>query len=79
MTTIWLLVGAVSAVGVGYDAHRLGIRYGGPSGSDGSWGLPGWVALSLLMPLIAVPVYVWRRRRWLPGAPLASRPGSPAA
>lgn len=68
MTTLWLVVGAGAAVVVGYDAHRLGIRYGGPSGRDGSLGLPGWVALALLMPWVTVPVYVWRRRRWLPAA-----------
>lgn len=66
MIGFWTAVGVVSAVIVGYDAHRLGLRYGGPSGRDGSLGLPGWVALSLLVPLVAVPVYLWRRRRWLP-------------
>lgn len=65
-TGIWLGVSVVAALLVWRDAHRLGMTYGGPSGRDGGLGAPGWAAVTFLCPIIAVPVYLWRRRRWLP-------------
>lgn len=62
---IWIAGCAVAAMLVWLDAHRLGMTYGGPSGRDGGLGAPGWAILTLLMPIIAVPVYLWRRRRYL--------------
>lgn len=65
--TIWVAAAyVVAAACVWWDAHRLGMTYGGPGGRDGSLGAPGWVMLTLLMAPIAVPVYLFRRRRWLP-------------
>lgn len=64
----WLVViQMVVAALVWWDAHRLAMTYGGPTGRDGSLGAPGWALLTLLMGPIVVPVYLWRRRRWLPG------------
>ena len=63
---IWLGVSVVAAPLVWLDAHRLGMTYGGPSGRDGGLGAPGWAAVTFFFPIIAVPIYVWRRRRWLP-------------
>jgi hypothetical protein len=65
----------VPAACVWWDAHRLGMTYGGPGGPggrDGSLGAPGWALLTALMAPIAVPVYLVRRRRWLPSAPSAT-------
>ena len=63
----WLVgVEVVTAAVVFLDARRLGIVYGGPSGRDGSLGAAGWGALALLIAPLAVPVYLWRRRRYRP-------------
>lgn len=67
MVPTWpVVLYAVAAAVVWWDAHRLGITFGGPSGRDGSLGAPGWAMITLLMAPIAVPIYIWRRRRWLP-------------
>jgi hypothetical protein len=63
---LWFAVAVVGAALVWFDAHRLRMAYGGPTGRDGGLGAPGWAALTLLLPVVAVPVYLWRRRRWLP-------------
>lgn len=66
---IWLGVSVIAAVCVWLDAHRLGMTYGGPSGRDGGLGAPGWAVVTLIFPIVAVPVYVWRRRRWVAATP----------
>lgn len=73
MTGIWLGVSVLAAALVWWDAHRLGMTYGGPSGRDGGLGAPGWAALALLLPIVAVPLYLWRRRRWIPVSTDAER------
>ena len=71
MWRLYPLAETVAAAAVWWDAHRLGITYGGPTGRDGSLGAPGWGMLTLFVAPVAVPLYLWRRRRWLPraGAP----------
>lgn len=59
-------VDLIVAVIVWWDAHRLGMTFGGPSGRDGSLGAPGWALLTALIAPLAVPAYLLRRRRWLP-------------
>lgn len=63
---VWLVLSIAAALLVWRDAHRLGMKYGGPTGRDGGLGAPGWAMLTLLMPVFAVPAYLWRRRRYLP-------------
>jgi hypothetical protein len=65
---IWLGVSVLAALLVWLDARRLGMTYGGPTGRDGGLGAPGWAVVTLLFPIFAVPVYLWRRRRWRPRA-----------
>jgi hypothetical protein len=62
----WAITSLVAAGLVWLDAHRLGMTYGGPDGRDGSLGGPGWALVTLMVPIPAVPIYIWRRRRWLP-------------
>lgn len=62
---VWGCVGLVAAVCVYMDGRRLGVRYGGPSRADSSLGRVGWAVMAFLFPVIAVPLYVWRRRRYL--------------
>jgi hypothetical protein len=63
---IWLGVSVLAALLVWLDARSLGMTYGGPTGRDGGLGAPGWAVVTLLFPIFVVPVYLWRRRRWLP-------------
>jgi hypothetical protein len=67
VTWAWAVISVVAASLVWLDAHRLGMTYGGRDGRDGSLGAPGWGLVTLVLPVLAVPVYLWRRRRWLPG------------
>jgi hypothetical protein len=67
----WVVVSAGAAGLVWFDAHRLGMTYGGRDGRDGSLGAPGWALVTLVIPVVALPLYLWRRRRWLPGRPSA--------
>ena len=62
----YYVVSTLVALAVWWDAHRLGIRYGGPSGREASLGAPGWAMITLVMMPIALPLYLWRRRRYLP-------------
>jgi hypothetical protein len=61
---VWGAVGILAAMFVYLDGRRLGVQYGGPSGDDSSLGRVGWAVMALLFPVIAVPLYVWRRRRY---------------
>jgi len=61
------------AVAVWWDAHHLGIRYGGPSGRDSSLGAPGWALMTSFCWPIVVPLYLVRRRRWLPAARVVTK------
>jgi len=67
-TWAWVAFPTTAAGLVWLDAHRLGITYGGRDGRDGSLGASGWALVTLVVPVLAVPVYIWRRRRWLPAA-----------
>ena len=60
-----IVIAVVLGAGVWWDAHRLGMTYGGPTGRDGGLGAPGWALLTVLMWPLAVPFYLWRRRRYL--------------
>jgi hypothetical protein len=69
LVTKWVAAAyLVAAACVWWDAHRLDMTYDGPGGRDGSLGAPGWAMLTLVMAPIAVTVYLFRRRRWLPEA-----------
>jgi hypothetical protein len=57
-------IAIIAACAVFWDAHRRGITYGGPSGDDASLGAPGWAMLTLVVFPLAVPLYLWRRRRY---------------
>jgi hypothetical protein len=67
----WVGISAFAAGLVWWDAHRLGMTYGGRDGRDGSLGAPGWALVTFVLPVPAVPIYLWRRRRWLPSRPPA--------
>jgi hypothetical protein len=60
------LVSASLVVGllVGWDAHRIGLRYGWPSGRDASLGPVGWALFVAMIP-ITVAVYAVRRHQFL--------------
>ena len=72
MWGLYAVCETIAALVVWWDAHRLGTTYGGPTGRDGSLGAPGWAMLTLFVAPVAVPLYLWRRRRWLtrPTAPV---------
>ena len=62
---VWAVVALIAALCVYADGRRLGVQYGGPTGRDSSMGRVGWAVLTFFVPVVFVPLYLWRRRRYL--------------
>ena len=63
---LWATFEVMVAVLVWLDARRLGMQFRGPSGTDNTFGPTLWALGVLLFWVLFLPLYLWRRRRYLP-------------